>query len=141
VPDIMFADDVPTEVELFEMLPVLVPLPDNELLLLSEPLDDIELVWPAEASAAVQLPFDPVAADWYCSAPASMPVGRPAPAQPVRSIPTPKGRPASGNNRRRAFILRSICDCFPSSWRNVRPSTSSLPPRRSESSHAPEQAC
>lgn len=37
----------------------------------------------------------PVAA-WYWTAPASIPAGKLAPAQPLSSMPTPTGRPTSG---------------------------------------------
>jgi hypothetical protein len=74
--------------------------------LLAEPLAVVVLLRLAEARAGEQLAVPEVAA-WYCSAPASMPVGSPAPAQPVSSMPTPSGRPASGRRRRlaRIFVL------------------------------------
>jgi hypothetical protein len=72
--------------------------------LVAEPLAVVVLLRLAEARAGEQLAVPEVAA-WYCSAPASMPVGNPAPAQPVSSMPTPSGRPASGRRRRRARIF------------------------------------
>lgn len=74
--------------------------------LVAEPLAVVVLLRLAEASAGEQL-ADPEVAAWYCKAPASMPEGNPAPAQPVSSTPTPSGRPASGRKRRlaRIFVL------------------------------------
>jgi hypothetical protein len=98
VPDAMLdeAELVTAELVTAELVAVLV----------AEPLAVVVLLRLAEARAGEQLAVPEVAA-WYCSAPASMPVGNPAPAQPVSSMPTPSGRPASGRRRRlaRIFVL------------------------------------
>jgi hypothetical protein len=73
--------------------------------LVAEPLAVVVLLRLAEASVGEQLAADPDVAAWYCRAPASMPEGNPAPAQPVSSMPTPSGSPASGSRRRRTRIF------------------------------------
>jgi hypothetical protein len=86
-----------------EVLPVALPLKVVEVVaaFAAVPLLVAVVVEPLAVDAS-QLLLDPLVAAWYWMPPASMPTGRPAPAQPVSSRPTPRGRPTRG--ARRCFV-------------------------------------
>jgi hypothetical protein len=83
-------------------------MPDDIAVVLDDsvPVDDVPLDVPLllndEALAAAPVVEQSLLAlaAWYRMPPASIPAGRPAPAQPLSSMPTPTGRPTSGVRRR-----------------------------------------